>query len=388
MAEVVLATALQKQTWSNEITTEYVRESGLMSYMGTEDTSIIRIRMEHKDESGDTVNFPLIQRIKGRGVRGSEVLKGNEADLGLANTKVVVDWIRHGVKLPKSTTFRTAIDMWGASKPQLRSWSAELLRDDTLAAMNSVIVPGTVDAQGLPGTDSQVSYQLASAAQRNTFLAQNSDRVVFGNARANISSGNFATSLGNVTIATGLSSAAHIRLLKQIAKAAGQVAPAASTTGFTTNIKPYKSDMTAGREWFVYFVGMREFSALSLDASIVAANTNSRAREGDGIDRNPLFQDGDLIFQGVIIREVPEIDNLILIGAGGGGADVSPGFFCGQSAIAVGYGMRPAIVEDFTEDYNFRPGMAIEELRGVAKTSFGGMQYGIVTSMVAVSALA
>jgi Protein of unknown function (DUF4043) len=388
MAEVVLATALQKQTWSTELTTEYVRESGLMPYMGTEDTSIIRIRMEHKEQSGDTVNFPLVQRIKGRGVRGSEVLKGNEADLGIANTAVKIDWIRQGVKLPKSTTFRTAIDMWGASKPQLRSWSAELLRDDTLSAMNAIIVPGTLDAQGLPGTDSQVTYPLASAAQRNTFLAQNSDRIVFGNARANIASGNFATSLGNVTIATGLASAAHIRLLKQIAKVAGQVAPAASLTGFTTNIRPYKSDMTAGREYFVYFVGTRQFAAYSLDASILAANTNARAREGDGMERNPLFQDGDLIFQGVIIREVPEIDNYILVGAGGAGADVAPGFLCGQSAICVGYGMRPQINEDLTEDYSFRPGMAITELRGIAKTSFGGMQYGIVTSMVAVSPLA
>jgi hypothetical protein len=344
--------------------------------------------MEHKEQKGDTVNFPLVMRIKGRGVRGSEVLKGNEADLGIANTKVVVDWIRNGVKLPKSTTFRTALDMWGASKSQLRSWSAELLRDEVLYALNSIIVPGAVDAQGLPGTDSQVTYPLASAAQRNTFLAQNSDRIVFGNARANITSGNFATSLGNVTVATGLSSAAHIRLLKAIAKNAGQVAPAASTTGLTTNIRPYKSDMTAGREYFVYFVGSREFGALTLDASILAMNKDARAREGNGMDQNPLFQGGDLEFDGVIIREVPEIDNMILFGAGGGGADVAPGFFCGQSAVAVGYGMRPGIVEDRTEDYNFRPGMAIEELRGIAKTSFGGMQYGIVTSMVAVSALA
>lgn len=387
MAEVQLATALQRQGWSTEVTTEYVRESGLLPYMGPGENSIIRVRLDHKEQKGDIINFPLVTRIKGRGVRGSEVLKGNEADLGLANTAVRVDWIRNGVKLPKSTTFRTALDMYSLSKPQLQSWSAELLRDETLSAMNSIIVPGTVDAQGLPGTDTQVIYSLSSAAQRNTFLAQNSDRIVFGNARANISSGNFATSLGNISIATGLSSAVHLGLLKAIARAAGQVAPAASTTGFTTNIRPYKSAMTQGREYFVYFCGSREFNALKFDASILSLNTNARAREGGSMDDNPVFQGGDLIFDGIIIREVPEIDNFILVGAGAGGADIAPAFLCGQSSICVGYGMKPEIQEDLTEDYNFRPGMAITELRGIAKTSFAGVQYGIVTSMVAVSPL-
>jgi len=389
MAEVVLATALQKQTWSTQVTREYVRESGLLPYMGTEETSIIRIRNELKNEAGDTINFPLVQRVKGRGVRGSEVLKGNETDLGLANTAVTVNWIRQGVKVPKSTSFRTAIDIWALVRPGLRSWSAELLRDDVLLAFNSVVVPGTIDAQGLPGTDATVNYLQSTAGQRNTYLVNNSDRIVFGNARSNIASGVWATALGNVTVASGRSSAAHIRLLKSIAKTAGQTAPAGgSVSGFTTNIRPYRSDMTAGREWFVYFVGSREFGELSQDATIVAANTNARAREGDGMERNPLFQDGDLMYLGVLIREVPEIDNMILVAAGGSSADVAPGFFCGQSAVAVAYGMVPRVVEDRLEDYEFRPGMAIEELRGTKKTSFGGVMYGMVLSMVAVPAQA
>lgn len=388
MAEVVLANALQVQRWSEDLTVEYIRESGLMPYMGTEATSIIRVRNELKNGAGDTINFPLIQRIKGRGVLGSEVLKGNEADLGLANTAVRVDWKRNAVKLPKSTTFRTPLDLWNAAKPQLRSWSAEALRDDTLTAFQGVIVPGTLDAQGLPGTDTQVSYALASAGQRNTYLVNNSDRVVMGNARANITSGNWATSIGTVTVASGLSSSAHLRLLKQIAKNAGQVVPAASTTGFTTNIRPYKSDMTAGREWFVYFVGTREFGVLSLDTAILNANLYARPREDGAVDKNPLFQDGDLMFQGILIREVPEIDNQILVGAGGAGADLAFGYFCGQSAVAVAYGQNPKLIEDKDEDYGFRPAIAIEELRGLAKTSFGGVQYGMVTSVTAVPALA
>jgi hypothetical protein len=92
-----------------------------------------RIRNELKNGAGDTINFPLVGMLKGRGVRGAEVLKGNEMDLGLVNTAIKVDWIRNGVKVPKSTSFRTAIDIWGLVKPGLRDWSANTLRDDVLA---------------------------------------------------------------------------------------------------------------------------------------------------------------------------------------------------------------------------------------------------------------
>jgi hypothetical protein len=387
MAEVVLATALQKQTWSTQVTREYVRRSRLLPYMGTDETSIIRIRNELKNEAGDVINFPLVATVKGRGVEGAEVLKGNEIDLGLANTAIRINWKRQGVKIPKSTSFRTAIDIWGLVRPSLRDWSANKLRDEVLEAFNSIIVPGTLDDQGLPGTDTAVSYALSSAAQRNTFRVNNLDRVLFGNAFSNNAT-NWATSLGNIDSPTDRSSAAHIRMLQEMAERAGDTVPAGSTAGLTWKIDPMQEDSEAGREWYVYFVGSREFRDLSQDATILAINTNARAREGNGMEKNPLFQGGDLMYNGVIIRKVPEIDNMILPSAGAGPVDVAPGFFCGRSAVGVAYGMNPRIVEDLNEDYQFRPGMAIEELRGTQKTSFGGVQYGVVTSLVAAPATA
>jgi len=386
MAEVVLATALQVQKWSDNLTREYIRANALFPYMGTENTSIIRMLNEFKDKGGDTINFPMITRIKGRGVRGSEILKGNETDLGLFNTAVTVDWRRNAVKVPKSTQLRTEINLLSEAKPQLRDWCTESLRDDVINEFASVVIPGALDNQGLPGTDQTVLYGFSTAAQRNAYLVNNSDRIVFGNARANITSGNWATSLGTVSQASGQSSAAHVRLLKTIAKNAGG-APV-GPTGMTTNIRPFRADMTAGREWFVYFVGSREFGVLSLDPTIVSINTSSRPREAGGVDSNPLFQDGDLMYQGVIIREVPELDQLLLPAAGSGGTDLAMGFLCGQSAIAVGIGQTPQPRTDYTEDYGFRPAVAIEELRGVKKTSYGGVQYGVVTSVTAVPALA
>lgn len=366
MAEVVLASASEKQIWVTNYLKEYVRESSLLPYMGTSETSIIRIRSELQSEGGKYVNIPLITRLKGRGVRGAEVLKGNEDDLGNLNDQVQVDWIRNAVKVPKSTSYKTDIDLFNAAKPALRSWDAELLRDDTLDAFASVIIPGAADVNGIAGTDSAINYSLASAAQRNTFLVNNSDRILFGKSKANAVSGVWATALATIDNTDDKLTAATISLAKRMAKVAG------NSTG--THIRPYKSDMTAGREYYVLFANSMSFRDLSQDATIIAANTNARAREGDGMERNPLFQDGDLMYQGVIIREMPEIPTF-----SNGTIDVGFNFLCGQSAIAVAFGQDPVFRTDLKEDYEFRPGVAIEELRGLKKVSYGGQQYGVIT---------
>ena len=57
------------------------------------------------------------------------------------------------------------------------------------------------------------------------------------------------------------------------------------------------------------------------------------------MEKNPIFQDGDLIYNGVIHREVPEIDAYYasigsgvagsMNAAGAGSADLRPVFMCG-----------------------------------------------------------
>lgn len=367
MAEITLASASQKQIWVNTFIREYVRESSYMPYMGSGTGSIFRVRNELMSSAGNTINFPLIGRFKGRGVIGSEVLEGNEEDLGNYNDAVVINWLRNGFVVPKSTSYLTDLDIMSAGKDQLRTWDAENLRDSITNALGSVIVPGATDANGFPGTDTAVAYAAATAAQRNTYLVNNSDRVLFGNSKSNASSGVWATALGTVSTATGKATAGTIGLLKRIAKTADP------------HIRPFKSDMTKGREYFVWFVNSLVFRDLSADTTIIQANTQARAREGNGMDDNPLFQDGDLMYQGVIIREVPELP--VLTGVGAAGIDVAQGFFCGQSAVAIAYGQDPVIRVDTKRDYEFRPGVAIEELRGQKKVSFAGKMFGTVVSV-------
>ena len=124
-------------------------------------------------------------------------------------------------------------------------------------------------------------------------MTDNADRVLFGGAAGNLVAGNFASSLANITSAMTLSAAMSMKA-KRLAKLANP------------RIRPYK--LKNGREYFVMFASSLAFRDLQADATIINANTQARPREGDGLDKNPLFQDGDLLYNGIIFREIPEMD--------------------------------------------------------------------------------
>jgi N4-gp56 family major capsid protein len=376
MAETALSSALEKQVWSKDYLAEYVRESGFLPYMGRKKTSVICTMYELASEAGKTLNIPLITKLNAAGVRGSGVLDGKEEQLGNYNCAISVDWIRNAVKVPKSTSYKTEIDLLNAGRDMLKLWSADTLRADMIKYMaGPTVTTSSIPAVDIVDTDGNVVVTGATAANYNTWSAANSDRILYGAATSNYSA-THATGLGAVDSTNDKLTVAQISLAKRMAKNAS---PA---------IRPFR--LEDGREYFVMFVGARAFRDLKTDSNMTNANRDARARENNGMDNNPLFQDGDLIIDGVIIRQIEEISTLITTSsifatAGNGSIPVEPGFLCGQQAMGVAWGQEPMPITDMTADYKFRPGVAIEELRGIAKLHFGtgsssaSKQQGIVT---------
>jgi len=377
MAETFLAGASEKQVWITTYFQEYVRQTRFAPYMTNADLNkggIILTKFQDESEAFRTINIPFIGRLKSAGVTGATVLDGLEEELTNYNCPVTIDWRRNAIRVPKSTSFRTEIDLWNASKDALNVWGTEKLRDDILKSMAATIT----DTAG-----TQVLWDAASVANQNTWCANNADRILFGNNRSNYSA-TFLTGAGNI-VSGSKASAANMSLAKRMAKAADP------------HIRPYRHKDSDGREYFVAFHGARSFRDLKLDTTVVNANTQARGREGTMMDANPLFQDGDLIYDGVIHREVPEIDDYftnmvntaggsLLNGIGGGSTDIRPVFFCGGGSVAIAWGQEPTPRTDMLKDYGFRPGVAIEELLGVKKINFNGKQNGLVTAFVSAAA--
>lgn len=370
MAETTLLTASEKQVWISNYFKEYVRASGFKPYMGASPESIINVKYELQNESGKTINIPLITRLKNSGVTGNGILQGNEEQLGNFNCAVTIDWRRNAVVVPKSTSFKTEIDLLSAARAMLKIWESEKLRDDIIAACFSVALG--------------VAYSASDATARNLWLTSNSDRVLYGALKSNASSGVHATALATVDTTADKMTTVIAELAKRMAKQADP------------HIRPFKIE--DGREFFVMFMGSRNFRDLKLDAAMIAANRDARAREGNGMDDNPLFQDGDLLKDGIIYREIPEIDDYAsgvgmgLDTAGDTSSAVRPSFLCGAQALAVAWGQEPTPRTDRLNDYEFRPGVAIEELLGVRKLFFASgaagvnKQHGMVTVFTSAAA--
>lgn len=356
-----LSTPNKKQVWSTEFTTEYVRTSGFLPYMGTSSTAIIRMDKKLSGQKGEVIHFPYFAKLSGTGVSGATTLMGSEDTLNNYSTAVKTVLTRNAVPIPESETYKTELDIANVARDSLKNWAAEKLRTDLITAGQSIIVAGGSDGNGGFNEDTYVAYGSASATQANNHLVANKDRILYGSARANSSSNVHATALATIA-ATQKLSAGVLAMAKTMAKLTSPM-----------KINPYRDDMTQGREYFVLFVGPEGFRDLQNDPLISAANTNARDR---GVDTNPIFQSGDLIYNGIIIREITEMP---LVGAvGASGAQVGQAFLVGQGALAVAYSKMPEPrVQSW--DYGQLNNVAIVQIYGTAKMSANGTQTGMVT---------
>lgn len=366
--------------FTKEINREFVRENLFSPYMGTDLTAIIRIRQELKN-GGEQMNIPLVTKLRGSGV-GSGTLVGNEDKIDNYGMRLYIDWARNALVIKKSDQQKDSADLFGEAKPLLSDWGKERQRDDLIAAF--MALPLEAAQAGLSSEAGQtvngILYDQATAAQRNQWNVDNSDRVLYGNAVGNYNA-THATALANITSASGKCSAASVSQAKRLAENA---VPA---------IRPFKT--ADGYQYYVYFAGSNSFRDLKLDPVIIAANKDARSREGNGMDKNPLFQDGDLIYDGVIIRKVPEISYYVtqiwtsMTTAGNSGTRVEPCFLCGQQAAVLGWGQMAKPTFRNEDDYGFIQGVGTEMAYGTAKMfkkhpmdGTALKQWGVVTHFV------
>lgn len=352
MADTTARAGLTPQQWDDQFFMEYVRDNRFKRYMGTDENSIIHLKEDLTRKPGDSVTFANVRKLKGQGVRGNQVLEGNEEELDSRSMKVTVNVLRNGVMVTDWDEQKSAIELRNAGKSALKLWEMETMRDDIIAALYSI---------------NGVAYGSASEAQKDAWLADNADRVLFGAAKSNNTGNDHSASLANIDNTADKLTTSVISLAKRMAQTAS---PA---------IKPIRT--REDEEWFVMFANSMSFRDLTQDPAMQQANRDARPRV---VDDNPLFTGGSLVWDGVIIREIPEI--FTLPGVGAAGITVGANFLVGAQALGVAWAQRPRTRTD-VRDYGFRNGVAIQEIRGIEKLLFGKgagdtddlVQHGVVT---------
>lgn len=342
MATTTVLSGLELTKWRRDFAREYVRDSGFEPYMGDSAMDIISVVNDLKGD-GYTIRIPLLGRLQGSGVSGNTLLSGNEEIQDQYYQDITWDFYRNAVAVTKKEREKSAVDLLAAARPQLREWSAELIKYQLIDSFHK-----------MSGGE---KFNDADATARNLFAANNVDRILFGVTQSNYSA----------THATGLTAIDNTadKLSTTMASLARFMARQANP-----HIRPFKTG-TQGREYYVMFCHPLGFRDLKADSVMTAANRDARVRD---VDANPLFQDGDLVYDGIIFREIPEFY------APRQGTTANPqttfsngtivcgvSFLCGAQALGFANKQAPLPTTKTDDDYGFVKGNGIELAHGIDK---------------------
>ena len=357
MADTNVSTGLTVEQWDDKFFTEYLTENRFSGEFGTDESSIIQVKEDLTKKKGDRINFALVNKLTNDAITGSNTLEGNEERMDSRSFEVAVDKRRNGVRVAEIDEQYSAIDLRQAAKATLKEWSmkdTEKLVIEALASIN--------------GTN----YSSASEASKDAWLVDNSDRVLFGAAAAGYTDHSSDLSLLD-TSADSLTASA-LSKLKYMARVTAN-----------PKIRPIRSEEN-GRHYYIAYVDPRLFRDLKNESS--SPIRQAQREVSLEMENNRLFKGGDLLWDGIIIHEVDDIE--VLTGVGNGGIDVEPMWLCGAQALVYGIGKRWKS-RTKESDYGDKFGVAMEEICGIHKSRYGSgaddtsdlVDHGVVTGYYA-----
>jgi N4-gp56 family major capsid protein len=338
MADTVAATGLTVQQWDDQFFRTYIQTAPFKTLMGTDEFSVIQVKEDLTKKDGDSITFALVNRLTNAATTGTSVLEGNEEDLVSRSFRVYVDKRRNAVRVPEMAEQKSAISLRNAAKPILLDWAQEDTRELIITALGS-----------LNGT----SFLSRTSTIGDAWLVDNADRTVFGAYAAGGSSGgtDLSADLAQLDTSSDLFSATRLDDMILRAKTC------------SPKIRPMK-DPGNGKRYYVAFANPHAFKNLrdSLDTEVLAVTVKEA-------EASKLFEGGDIMWNGCIVKEVDEMPIYPNIG-NGATTEVTPVYLCGAQAIGVAYAKRWRTVEE-TFDYGDKHGVAVDGIYGVRKLVFG-----------------
>jgi N4-gp56 family major capsid protein len=334
MTDTTPATGLVVQQWEDKFFTEYLHDGGFKPLMGTNENAVIQIKEDLTKKQGDSITIALVNRLTNAAVTGTSTLEGNEEDMASRSMRIYVDKRRNAVRIAEMSEQKSAISLRQAARATLLDWAMEDTRDLIITALGS-----------LNGT----AFISRTSTIADAWLVDNLDRVHFG---AGVGSGtDLSADLAQLDTTNDLFNATALDAMILKAKTCNP------------KIRPMR-DGGNGKRYYVAFANPHAFKNLrdSLDTEVLA-NTVVE------MQASKLFEGGDIMWNGCIVKEtdnIPVYENL----GNGGTVEVTPVYLCGAQALAVAWARRFKTVTE-TFDYGDKDGVAIDGIYGVRKVLFG-----------------
>lgn len=366
MADTRVSTGLTVEQWDEKYFVEYLTENRFANEMGTSESSIIQVKENLMKKPGDRVNFALVNRLTNDAITGTNTLEGNEEDMASRSFEVAITKRRNGVRVAEQDEQFSAISLREAARSTLKDWSLK----DT----ENLIIQSIASFNGK-------RYSAASEAEKDAWLVDNADRVLFGALRSNNSGNDHSASLLNCDTTNDKLTAAAVSKMKSIAE-----------TVANPLIRPIRSTASKGRRYYILYAHPFAFNDLKGDTTITQAQREVNMQ----MENERLFEGGDLYWDGVIIKQIEQSTSEWDFGlVGASSARVVGSYLCGAQAVGAAYAKRwTSKTQEF--DYGDKYGVAIEAIYGIAKMQFGSgaadrddlKDQGVVTGYFATAGLA
>lgn len=378
MASSTIASGNKTTRFLEKVRREYVRGGRFGPYIGADQNKIIQTNRNLKKTS-----IPLVGKLSGGGVRGSSQLAGSEESLSNYAATGQPRYHRNGVLIDNEERELSEFDLFTEARPALMNWTMELKRDQMIQGLGSLEAGGTYYNYGGGEDSGATGSSAASGTDMDTWNTNNQDRVLYGAAKSNNSSGNHTTSLSNVDATNDKVDAPMVTLAKRMAEQASPL------------IRPIM--VREDEPWYVFWVDPYGFRDLQVDSTIAQANREARPRE---VMENPLFNGGDLLWDGVIIKKIPEIANFIdgdstgspwdgvwganatgdnLATSGNSTSRVGVGFLTGAQAVGFHIGRMASFKRRKEDDYEHLAGVGVSMKHDIKGLFYNNKQHGKFT---------
>lgn len=366
MAQTSIPTNDRVVRYQNKFYREFIRGNKFSKYIGTNENSPIQLVEDLQKARGQDVYIYLVNKLgatraNGKIRTGYQTLKGHETPMNIRSNKLTIGLSRFAVTIWESDKQFSAIDLVEARDAVLKDDAKIDFRDRIITSLGSMSIDGNTH------------YAYADADEttiKDVWLANNEDRVLFGAGVGSYT--DHSDDLGQLDTTNDIVNEANLKLLKDKAKEASPI------------IRPIK--VRDDEEWYVVFMGTKLFR----QAQTALAQLNREAWVRAQGENNPLFTGGDLICDGMVIKEVPEIGSLAGTPGASGTTAVAPAYLVGAQALGYAVALRSKVIQD-TDDYGEVNGAGIKMLDQVAKLYFGAgasdtttpKQNGVVTGYFA-----
>jgi N4-gp56 family major capsid protein len=329
MANSATIANLRKSLWRKQLFADVQDEIFMGRFIGTGETAMIQEMEDLKKDKGDDITFGLGMKLSGAGVEGDAELEGNEESMTDYDENIIVDQLRHAVRLTgRMDEKKSAYEMRTSAKERLKIWWAERIDQELLDKLCGLT---TSDFANTPS---------APAATRNIWA---------NNAGAD------ASLTADEVMDTKCLTAA-----KQMAKLA------------SPKVKPLRIN---GKDTYVVIMHPYQYSDLKKDPVF-----KQEAREaGVRGEENPIFSGALKMYDGLIIHEHEYIYDW------NPGVTSARAILCGQQAGVIAWGKEVEWVEK-SFDYGNKWGISCGAIFGVLKPIFNSLDYGVITITTAAAA--